>query len=510
MLPSFHNQNVYYGDIHNHCAVGYGHGTFDEALQNARLQLDFACVTVHAHWGDLPKADARLAEVVAYHEMGFERTAQAWDMVQQRVQEAYEPGRFVTFLGHEWHSLTYGDHNIYYKEPPGEILQAADLPELKKMLAARRAQGRDVMLLPHHIGYRQGYRGINWSTFSNEFSPVVEIYSMHGASESADAPYPYLHTMGPRDQQSTYHYGLSQGHVVGVMASTDHHSAHPGSYGHGRLAVWAPELTRDAIWDAIYARRTYALTGDRIGLAFALNGEPMGAVAPAATQRQIEIAVEGGAAIDYVELLHNNRVLHHYSLRPSGFDPYAGPLKVHVEVGWGEKGEDVSWDVALLVEGGELHSVEPRFRGHEIVAPQVEDEASYAFSSWEQAGNRVSFRSRTWGNATTTTASTQGVSLTLSGGPQTLIRGCFNGKEEEVTLAELVAGPRGGYLGGFLTPAYALQRAVPRAEYMMEIATTHEVQSSRRDWYTVRVRQRNGQWAWSSPIWVEAGNGAGR
>ena len=84
---------------------------------------------------------------------------------------------------------------------------------------------------------------------------------MHGASESADAPYAYLHTMGPRDWQSSYQYGLAQGNIVGVVGSTDHHSAHPGSYGHGRLAVWAEELSRDAIWQAIKARRTVALTG---------------------------------------------------------------------------------------------------------------------------------------------------------------------------------------------------------------------------------------------------------
>ena len=108
---------------------------------------------------------------------------------------------------------------------------------------------------------------------------------MHGASESAAAPYPYLHTMGPRDWRSTYHYGLAQGHLAGAVGSTDHHSAHPGSYGHGRLGAWAPELTRDVIWDAIQQRRVYALTGDRIALAFALNDGLMGQVLPPTAQR---------------------------------------------------------------------------------------------------------------------------------------------------------------------------------------------------------------------------------
>jgi hypothetical protein len=209
ILPPYTHLTPYYGDIHNHCAVGYGHGSFGDALYNAQLQLDFAAVTVHAHWGDMPAADERLAAAVAYHQKGFARTKLAWHQVQAAVEGAYRPGHFVTFLAHEWHSLAYGDHNIYYKEPPGEILREPDLPALRRRLAEYRAQGREVMVLPHHIGYHQGYRGINWATYDEAFSPVVEIYSMHGASESADAPYPYLHTMGPRDWQSTYHYGLA-------------------------------------------------------------------------------------------------------------------------------------------------------------------------------------------------------------------------------------------------------------------------------------------------------------
>lgn len=503
MLPGFRNLNAYYGDIHNHCAVGYGHGSLQDALANARLQLDFACVTVHAHWADMPEASERLAPVVAYHEEGFERTAAAWPQVQAQVDAACESGRFITFLAHEWHSLAYGDHNVYYKQPPGEILRASNLPALRNELRRLRREGHDVMLIPHHIGYHQGYRGINWDAFDEEFSPVVEIFSMHGASESSDAPYAYLHTMGPLDRRSTYHHGLAQGYVAGAIGSTDHHSAHPGSYGHGRLAAWAPQLTRDAVWEAILARRVYALTGDRIALAFMLNDGLMGDVLQGGPQRRLRVAVEGGAAIDYVELLHNNEVLHHHAVRPPAtIDPFSAPLKVYVAVGWGEKDQNVDWDVTVSVEGGELHDVEPRFRGHEIIAPQAGDEDTYVFSRWQRQGNEVHFRTRTWGNPTTTTAALQGVNLTLSGGPQTLLRGHFNGKTETVRLDELLAGPRSGYLGGFLTPAYAFHRAVPRAQYRANLDLSHESHGEGRDWYTVRVRQRNGQWAWSSPIWI--------
>jgi len=72
-----------------------------------------------------------------------------------------------------------------------------------------------------------------------------------------------------------------------------------------------------------------------------------------------------------------------------------------------------------------------------------------------------------------------------------------------VRLADLLAGPRAHYLGGFLTPVYYFHRAMPLHETTAQFSLTHHAQSDRRDWYYVRVRQQNGHWAWSSPIWVE-------
>src|SRR5205814_9779787 len=100
-------------------------------------------------------------------------------------------------------------------------------------------------------------------------SPLVELFSMHGCSESDEAPYPMLHTMGPRDHDSTIQAGLARGLRFGFVAGTDHHSGYAGSWGDGRMAVWAESLTREALFAAFRARRTYAVTGDKIGVVFA-------------------------------------------------------------------------------------------------------------------------------------------------------------------------------------------------------------------------------------------------
>ena len=496
---------AYYGDLHSHCNVGYAHGSLDDAFQNARLQLDFACITVHAHWHDMPRDEPRLDYLVDYHTQGFARSAEQWPQVREMVAAQHKDGEFVTLLGFEWHSNRYGDHNVYFKGTEGEIIRAADMPEMRQRLREYAARGIETMLIPHHIGYQAGYRGINWAEFDPEFISVVEIMSMHGASESDAAPRPYLHTMGPRDWRSTLQYGLQQGALVGVVGSTDHHSGHPGSYGHGRAGVWADSLTRDGIWSAIRARRTYALTGDRIALQFGLNNAVMGEVAPASAERAIAVDVVGGDAIDYVEVLHNNRVIHHQAHLPAAGDPYGVPIKVHVEVGWGERGVVTDWQAELRLEGGELIDVEPRFRGYEVVAPQADEQDQYAFSRWERrASDTVRFATRTWGNLTTTTPSMQGLCLEMRATPHTRITGTVNGQPVDVAVADLLDGPRSQYLGGFVSPAIYFHRAIPQAEYSASFTLDHNSVSTARDWYTVRVRQQNDQWAWSSPIWVES------
>jgi len=512
-IPGYDGLSVYYGDIHNHCGVSYGHGPPEAAYQNARAQLDFASVTAHAHWPDIPRGDARLAALVAYHEAGFRRAATLWPHLQDVTEGMHEDGRFVTFLSFEWHSLRYGDHCVYYKDGRGEIIRAVDLEDLRRHLRELGARGVQCIMLPHHIGYLAGRRGIRWESFTPEFTPVVEMVSMHGLAESDEGPYPYLHTMGPRDGRSTMQHGLRLGHVFGVIGSSDHHGAHPGSYGAGRLAVWARELTREGIWEALMARRTHALTGDRIALAVTVNGRPMGSVLPAAGERRIEVSVNGGGALDYVEILHNNRPIHRASPPLEAARGLAEAVLVHLELGWGPRDRDVDWTVDVRVAGGRLVSVEPRFCGRHVVSPEAEEAGEYAFSSWQRpAEDRVRFVTRTWGNPTTLTPSTQGLCLEIRGDERTRIVGRINDREVEVALGELVAGARAGYLGGFRTPAYCFQRAVSRAEASCETAFVHRAEAgpdeggqggAPRDWYYARVAQRNGQWAWSSPIWVE-------
>jgi len=502
--PAYQGLQVYYGDLHNHCNISYGHGDLEEAYANARLQLDFASVTGHAHWPDMPAAEGRLEYLVDYHRRGFERLASIWDQVQEATEAFHEEHRFVSFLSFEWHSMRHGDYCVYYKGSRGEIIRAPDIASMRREISALGGRGVEAMMIPHHICYLEGYRGINWADFDERFSPVVEVLSMHGCAEDDDAPRPYLHSMGPRDGRSTMLRGLLAGKKFGVIGSTDHHSAHPGSHDHGRLAVWARELTREGIWEAIQGRRTYALTGDRIELAFSLNSAPMGSNLDPCEDRAVEVAVTGGAPLDYVDLVKNGVAIARRSASdtPRSDSPeFRG--KVTLAVGWGEAAHPTDWRVRFGVREGRVLGVEPRFSGEESVSPQAGDLASYQVSSWSRSGeDEVQFATRTSPNPNTRTDGTQKFTLEIEGDARTRVVANVNGRELVHSLAELRQGPRAGYLGGFVSEAFQLSRAVPESEYRWSWQVHDRGKADGGDFYYLRVRQKNDQWAWSSPIWV--------
>jgi len=513
-MRAYDGLTAYYGDLHNHCAISYGHGSLEEALLNAREQLDFCSVTGHALWPDMPEPDETIQDIVAFHEEGFARLRERWPEVQRVIEAHHRAGEFVTFLSFEMHSCADGDYTVLYRGSQGHILEVEGLAQLRDRLRSLRRQGVCAIAFPHHIGYRRGQRGINWATFDEEFSPVVEIISMHGCSEADENTRPFLHTMGPSDHESTMQYGLEQGHFFGVIGSTDHHSAHPGSYGHGRAGLWARAKTRPALWEALWARRTYALTGDRIQLQFSVNGRPMGARVDPTRRRRIAFHVIGGAPIDCADVVKNGELLHRLSRCdvPGGADSDVVRTKLYLEVGWGRRGVRADWEVRLGISEGRILAVEPRFRGPEVVSPKDKVEVdglragspSVPPSHWEPDGPlAVRFRTVTFGNPNNSTPATQGVCLDVEMPVGAQVRAVINGRRADVPLAQLLQGARAGRLSKIASPSYRFHRAPRRWEFDWRGEFEDGVrEAGRDDIYYLRVRQMNDQWAWSSPIQV--------
>ena len=144
-------------------------------------------------------------------------------------------------------------------------------------------RGEKALTFAHHSA--GGPVPTNWDYPPDpELEPLTEIASVHGSSEAQDAPFPIY---GPQPGNWIRDV-LDRGYRLGFVGSGDSHDGHPGlahlaSGQGGMAAILAPGKTREEIYTALRARRTYATNGPRILLRAALAGKPIGSEIDAAS-----------------------------------------------------------------------------------------------------------------------------------------------------------------------------------------------------------------------------------
>jgi hypothetical protein len=491
-------KKIFWGDIHNHCNVGYAKGSLERAYDIAESHLDFYCFTPHSQWHDKP-VDSTFDRFTD----GFEVTRQQWDKVKRYANEFYRPGDFVSFIGYEWHSSTYGDVCIILPGQDGELVYLEDIRALQKL-----ARQHNALLIPHHPAYRQGWRGQNWSVLGKvDVSPVVEIYSEHGNAESDRAPFRYVrHSMGGRHTLNTVQYLWGQGHQVGIVASTDDHLGYPGAYGEGLAAVYADTLTREAVMEAIRERRTYAVSKDRIELDFRLNGHWMGETLPAVSRREIFVKVKGQDVIDRVEVLRNNSVIHrvHPVDEDTDGSSWQNPVLCRIEFGWGpwdffnlERVTD--WEFEVNITGGKILSATPCFQS----GPFDEERRNKITHLDEHQCSFISYTSR---KQAYEERATNSIVLEILGSAETALElslGRPVKMEYSKTLGDLAVSSDIVFTGAFPSESIMIHRLVFHEHYRASFVFTDRHHAENTDWYYVRVTQSNGSLAWSSPVWIE-------
>ncbi len=504
-VASLKDMKVYWGDIHNHCNVTYGHGRIEDALEAAKGQLDFVAITPHALWPDIPgENDPRLNWVIDYHTDAFKRLrAGGWDEYVKKSKAANDPDKFLTFTSYECHSMEHGDHVALCRDYDTPLLECDSVPDLMNKL-----KGYKAYITPHHMGYQSGFRGYNWDAFDNSGNqtPFVEIFSRHGLAETDMGDYNYLHDMGPRVFEGSMQYGLEQGHKFGIMCSTDQHAGYPGSYGDGRIGVLCDSLDKDKIWDALGKRHMCGVTGDKIKIDFSINGATMGDVI-SARKREIFVNVEAQNFIDYVDLVKNGKCI----ARMSG--PFTAEMpeedvvraKIKVDFGWNREEEYVHWAGNLSVTGGEILDVQPCFRGAPFTAPEPGEHEFRVHVNriLMQDKKQVVLDMYTSKNPNVLTPAQQGVILDVKMPKSASLVADFNGQQFSRKFGDLLVGADAHFMRGWLSESIQFNRAATEEAFSVCHFMEDEKAERDTDYYYVRVRQRDGQWAWSSPIWVE-------
>ncbi len=495
---------IFWGDIHNHNTVGlydYTKGSLERSIDIAQNNLDFFAFTGHAQWHDMPEMPGG---VEAKWRAGFAHHAALWDKTRQMVKEAGIPGKFISYLGYEWHSAAFGDYCLIYPED-GPLIFGDHVRELQA-----HARRTGALFVPHHLGYKSGIpgRGVNWDYIDETISPIVEIFSEHGGCERDRGPFAYTrHSFGARTTYNTWQYGLARGLHIGVVASTDNHWAHPGACGEGLVAVLAPEFTREAIWEALRHRRCYAVTGERIEVDFTLNGHAMGSIVKESGVRNLHVAVKGWDEIERVEVLKNNRVIHrhfpadHYRAESAG---WSRRYRCRVEFGWGpwsafDLPRIADWEGTVELAGARIISAMPCFQS----GPFDENRRSKIRQVTDQKCSWYSYTSRA---GCVGDVPNNSVVLDITGSPAATLTLRFAQPAERCvcfTLEHLAATSEIEFTGIFPSESFMLHRLVPDELATAEFSLVDEPgDSGKEDFYYVRVMQENGHAAWSSPIWV--------
>jgi hypothetical protein len=272
---------LYYGEIHSHTELSDGGGTPEDSYRWARdvEGLDFAGLADHPEDGQ-----------------SYNYTLEdKWRITREVTEEFHDPGRFVTLLGYEIGTLDR-HRNVYFRDGEGRmIVEGPDGERVDMDNVFDKLAGTDYVLIPH----APKFHGISWDRpHDPERQRLIEICSNWGISEEG----------GPLSVRA----GLDHGYRLGFTGGTDNHQAEAGNPELGGITgVYAESLTREAIFDALMARRIFATSGPRMIITFRVDGAFMGTQLHASDgPREVTGRCITCDAIDSVEVIRNGEVVH--------------------------------------------------------------------------------------------------------------------------------------------------------------------------------------------------------
>lgn len=478
----------YWGDLHGQSGETIGSGSAESYFRYAR---DKAFVDIVGHQGN----DFQITDAF-WHELN--RLTAAFDV----------PGRFVCVPGYEWSGNTGmgGDRNVFFRHEGRPIRRSSHILIGGQSVANsecatandlfRALDGEDAVIIAH-VGGR--YADIKCA-HDGRLERAVEVHSTWGTFE-------WL-----------LHDAFEKGYRVGVVCHSDDHKGRPGATWPGASTFGAiggltcyfmPELTRDALFEALRRRRHYGTTGTRIFIdlrgsferpvtgysddpqlgsahEFSVTEVRMGdIIRPGTVPMRLAAEVIGTAPIDRVDILHGTAVVR--TIRPYT----SADLGRRVRVLWQGaeyrgRGRETHWQ-------GRLTLNDNRFSRHAPVnflnpERQVRETAPGIALAWDSV----------------TTGNLAGVDIWLDEahrGTLSVETNIRSGAVDIGSLGENTVVFDGGGLGRRLS-IYRL----PDKEWGRRLTLDHTVTFSGGTDLPIylRVTQSDGHQAWSSPIYLIA------
>ena len=470
------NKQLFWGDAHGQTKLTVGTGTLDEYFQFAKgpAALDFT----------------------GWQGNDFEITKSRWAKVKKKTKEYNQPGEFLTFLGYEWSGLTPGggDHNIYYLDDEGDVYHSNQW----LLDGGIEDDGFDrypiselwddfnkidnVLAIPH-IGGRYA----NLDFYNSKTTPVIEIHSHHGTFEwfAKEA--------------------MKRRLKVGFIATSDDHTCRPGlsyplqRYGKaksfdvksGFTAVYADKLEKENIWEAIKNQSCYATTFARIILEVNSNAKLIKDKLTIEESPELKVNIVGTAPLDYVEFYNWDKLIKRINLSKQE----KCTVKT-VKIVWGgvrvkTRLKHADWSGMLAVNGGKILNAQ-----------------TFAFDRHDQGLEMITPRLLKWESSTS--GDIDGLLINIDSDENTTIHFHTDLIDFTIPVSEISEKEKIFNVGDVnLTLEISkvsdnyLENMDDLSNFSAEINCQDKNPEVGDNAYWIKVMQKDGHTAWSSPIFVD-------
>lgn len=464
--------NLYWGDAHGQNALTIGTGTLDDYYRYAR--------------------DKALIDFTGWQGNDFEITSEAWNEVRQKTIEYNEEHKFLAFLGYEWSGITPlgGDHNIFFLNDEKTFHPSSNWSSLGKSQGNKEANPitelfqlykdrRDVLIIPH-----VGGRYANFDYYNKNFIKVIEIHSHHGIFEwfAKDA--------------------MKRRMKVGFVAASDDHTCRQGltyplnGFGNsasrsftvtsGYTGVWANRLEKEEIWKALSLRHCYASTTDRVLLKTNIEDFIMGdELDTSKGEVRLHVISAGRYAIENILVYDWDKKIQEFS--------FGDKSKNKIRIRWSGvtyrgRQKSADWSGMLAIENG-----------------SIIDARNYAIDCINQGIHVKTREYITW--SSTTSGDYDGIILELQYNDSTMIHFQSAQGSVDVAVKDIFQKPRSWDMGeeNLKLEMESAFIEYPENEELLHayVEKTIPLKVDKGEHaFWVKVLQRNGNAAWSSPIFV--------